>query len=64
MYECKLPFNPKKKFNRKEFVDIDVRYRSKWDLVGQDDDIITLINLDNLLVSLPLDKFDIHFREL
>ena len=64
MYECKLPFNPKKKFNRKEFVDIDVRYRSKWDLVGQDGDIITLINSDNLLVSLPIKKFDIHFREL
>jgi len=66
MYECKLPFNPHEKFG-KEFPDISVPYLSKWYMNHKGKDIIQLEQdgkIQPILVSLPLDKFDIHFREL
>ena len=65
MYECKLPFNPHKKFG-KEFPDIEVIYLSKWYMNHKDKDTVQLYQdgkIQPILVSLPLDKFDIHFRK-
>lgn len=65
MYECKLPFNPFKKFSLYE--NEDVKYLSKWDLIEQNNDITKLsqTNGDTLrYITLPTAKFNIHFREL
>lgn len=66
MYECKLPFNPHEKFG-KEFPDMNVPYLSKWYMNYKDENIVQLDQdgkIQPILVSLPADKFDIHFREL
>lgn len=66
MYECKLPFNPNKKFG-KEFPDIEVPYLSKWYMNHKDNNTVQLKQdgkIQPILVSLPIYKFDIHFREL
>ena len=65
MYECKLPFNPHKKFGT-EFPDIEVIYLSKWYMNHKDNNTVQLEQdgkIQPILVSLPLDKFDIYFRK-
>ena len=65
MYECKLPFNPHEKFG-KEFPDMNVSYLSKWYMNHQDKDTVQLEQdgkIQPILVSLPTDKFNIHFRK-
>ena len=65
MYECKLPFNPNKKFST-EFPNIDVKYLSKWELFTNTLPIpneTVLTNENNVILRLPTDKFDIHFRK-
>ena len=62
MYECKLPFNSCKKFGDK-FTNIEVKYLSKWELLSKDSETTVMVN-DKFQVSLPTDKFDVHFREL
>ena len=64
MYECKLPFNPHEKFGN-EFPDIEVYYLSKWYMNSKNKDTVQLYQdgkIQPILVSLPADKFDIHFR--
>ena len=65
MYECKLPFNPHKKFGT-EFPNIEVTYLSKWYINHKDDNLIQLAQdgkIQPILLLLPLDKFDIYFRK-